>query len=66
MEPKPWYTVRNISINQDVIYTSNKNKVIEFLADKDLSKFRIDVLEYKPVAYSIDAKTFSAKFMKEH
>lgn len=58
MNMKTWYTVRNIEKNVDILDTVNKKEVIEYLSDKDLSKFRVDKLTYKPVVQYIPANEF--------
>lgn len=55
MNMKTWYTVRNIEKNVDILDTVNKKEVIEYLSDKDLSKFRVDKLTYKSVVQYIPA-----------
>ena len=62
MDMKTWYTVRNIEKNVDILDTVYKKEVIEYLSDKDLSKFRVDKLTYKPVVEYVPAD----EFMKNH
>lgn len=58
MEPKIWYTVRNINTNVDVFSTLSKDEVIKYFEDRDLSKYRVDMLKYKPVQHSVSASEF--------
>lgn len=62
MEPKTWYTVRNINTNLDIFFTISKDEIIRYFKDKDLAKFRVDILEYKPVQRNVSA----AEFIKEN
>lgn len=66
MNVKTWYTVRDIEKNVDILDTVNKKEVIEYLSDKDLSKFRVDKLTYKSVVEYIPANEFIKNNQKHY
>lgn len=55
---KDWYTLRNLETNQDVLSSTKITDIIKFLKDKDLSKFRVDTLVYKPTSKHYTANDF--------
>lgn len=57
---KEWYTVRDIEKCEDVMMTTKKGDVIEFLSlvNYRLERFLIDIIEYKPVQRYVSAKQF--------
>ena len=52
------YTVYDIEKFEDVMISTKKDDIIEFLVNRRLDRFRIDILEYKPVQRHVSAKQF--------